>query len=216
MASLCTIGIRGESSHHIKSTLVDQKESSRYECTEVRLGAEVSRHELLIHQLGPETKTVLKHFIFAGKTQLHDLHSKLQLDYHSGAVDQLHKSIVTHTGHSIFDGNVKVNQLAQKTDAKQLSRNLLISPRSTANIKPNLQIIADDVKCTHGCAVSDLSNIEIFYLTSRGIKIQTARQALIDSFGLEVIRQLKYPALRNRIESAITTRSSSILHFDCM
>jgi Fe-S cluster assembly protein SufD len=63
----------------------------------------------------------------------------------------------------VFDGCIRVNRAAQKTDAKQLSRNLLLAPRATVNVKPNLQIVADDVKCTHGCAVSDLADEELFY-----------------------------------------------------
>ena len=67
------------------------------------------------------------------------------------------------TGRGVFDGNVRVGQAAQKTDAQQLSRNLLLVPRATVNVKPNLQIIADDVKCSHGCAVSDLEEDQMFY-----------------------------------------------------
>ena len=67
------------------------------------------------------------------------------------------------TGRGVFDGSVKVEQKAQKTDAGQLSRNLLLVPRATVNVKPNLQIVADDVKCTHGCAVSDLEEDQLFY-----------------------------------------------------
>jgi Fe-S cluster assembly protein SufD len=63
----------------------------------------------------------------------------------------------------VFDGNVKVERRAQKTDAGQLSRNLLLVPRATVNVKPNLQIVADDVKCTHGCSVSDLEEDQLFY-----------------------------------------------------
>ncbi len=66
-------------------------------------------------------------------------------------------------GRGVFDGAVKVEQKAQKTDAGQLSRNLLLVPRATVNVKPNLQIVADDVKCTHGCAVSDLEESQLFY-----------------------------------------------------
>ena len=67
------------------------------------------------------------------------------------------------SGRGVFDGNVRVGQAAQKTDAQQLSRNLLLVPRATVNVKPNLQIIADDVKCSHGCAVSDLEEDQMFY-----------------------------------------------------
>ena len=67
------------------------------------------------------------------------------------------------TGRGVFDGSVRVEREAQKTDAGQLSRNLLLVPRATVNVKPNLQIVADDVKCTHGCAVSDLEEDQLFY-----------------------------------------------------
>lgn len=135
-------------------------------------------------------------------------------------------------GRGVFDGNVKVNRLAQKTDAGQLSRNLLLVPRATVNVKPNLQIIADDVKCTHGCAISDLEEDELFYFASRGIDKDTARQArqgvrvplaprflrlipwsslqaLVYSFGLEVVNQIEYQALRDRIARAIKAKLAS-------
>jgi len=71
--------------------------------------------------------------------------------------------VAAGTGKGVFDGSVRVEQKAQKTDAGQLSRNLLLVPRATVNVKPNLQIVADDVKCTHGCAVSDLEEDQLFY-----------------------------------------------------
>lgn len=118
-----------------------------------------------------------------------DLHSSLVLDHPSGKSDQLHKCIAAHpSARGVFDGNVKVNKLAQQTDAGQLSRNLLLVPRATVSVKPNLQIIADDVKCTHGCTVSDLEEDELFYFRSRGIDSETAREALVYSFGLEVVQ----------------------------
>lgn len=98
---------------------------------------------------------------------------------------------------------VQVNRLAQKTDAGQLSRNLLLVPKATVNVKPNLQIIADDVKCTHGCAVSDLSDEELFYFRARGVSYEQARQALVYSFGAEVVQQLKHEKLVARIQQDI-------------
>ena len=79
-----------------------------------------------------------------------------------------------------------VFRLAQQTDAGQLSRSLLLAPRGTINVKPNLQIIADDVKCTHGAAISDLEDDQLFYFRARGIDEQTARSALVFSFCAEV------------------------------
>ena len=109
-------------------------------------------------------------------------------------------------GRGVFDGNVQVNRLAQRTDAGQLSRNLLLVPKATVNVKPNLQIVADDVVCTHGCAVSDLDDDQVFYFLSRGIDEATARASLVYSFGMEVVGRIRQEALRERLEAA--TRES--------
>lgn len=90
---------------------------------------------------------------------------------------------------------------AQQTDAGQLSRCLLLAPRATVNVKPNLQIIADDVKCSHGAAISDFEGEQLFYFQARGIDVQTARSALVFSFGAEVIDRLVYKSLRKRVET---------------
>ena len=151
---------------HAKETLVDQAEDSTYNLTEARTGgcASISRADVDIRQLGPSTTTSMRSFILAGENQLVDLHTRLAMDFPEGAADQLHKAIAASaTSRAVFDGGVSVGREAQRTDAKQLSRNLLLARRATVNVKPNLQIVADDVKCTHGCAVSDLEEEQMFY-----------------------------------------------------
>ncbi|CAI7927011.1 unnamed protein product [Closterium sp. NIES-54] len=172
---------------NIKRTFVAQEESSRYSLVEAQLGAALSRHNLKMQQLGEKTETHVDTFALAGGRQVQDLHSSLVLDFPGGVTRQLHKCIVSDaTGQCVFDGNVKVNKLAQQTDAGQLSRSLLLVPRGTINVKPNLQIIADDVKCTHGAAISDLDDEQLFYFRMRGIDQNTARSALVFSFAAEV------------------------------
>lgn len=150
---------------HFKSTLVSQGKGSEYALSEARVGGALTRHDVGVDQAGPSTSTSMRAFILAGADQLHDLHTKLRLDHPEGRAQQLHKCIAAHpSARGVFDGNVRVNRLAQRTDAAQLSRNLLLAPRATVSVKPNLQIVADDVKCTHGCTVSDLSDEELFYL----------------------------------------------------
>jgi Fe-S cluster assembly protein SufD len=92
---------------------------------------------------------------------------------------------------------------AQQTDAGQLSKSLLLAPRATVNVKPNLQIIADDVKCSHGAAISDLEEEQLFYFRARGIDAETARSALVFSFGAEVLQHLSYESLRKRVEALV-------------
>jgi Fe-S cluster assembly protein SufD len=190
---------------NLKSTLVSQGKESTYSLTEVRLGGELTRHDVGIVQLGERTHTEMKHFLLAGERQTHDLHTTLQLDHPEGTADQVHKCIaVADSSKGVFDGNVRVNRMAQRTDAGQLSRNLLLAPRATVNVKPNLQIVADDVKCTHGCAVSDLEAEQLFYLQTRGIDPSSARKMLVYSFGGEVTQKLNDKQLVERVTSATT------------
>jgi len=200
---------------HFKSTIVNQMEKSQYSCTEIRIGGGTNRHDLILNQLGPNTLTNMKHFILASENQTQDLHSKVTLDFPKGSLNQLHKCIVAHSsGQGVFDGNVKVNQMASKTNAQQISRNLLLNQRSSVYVKPNLQIIAEDVRCTHGCTVSELDESLTLYLASRGIKKKLAQQVLIRSFGLEIINYLGNTDLRNRIEDdlLLTLKNFSFDH----
>ena len=201
-------------SKHMKSTFVNQGKSSQYSLVEARLGGEITRHDVGIEQLGSHTQTSMMSFILSGISELHDLHSKLKLNHPYGQAEQVHKCIAAHhSSRGVFDGNVKVNRLAQHTDAGQLSRNLLLAPRATVNVKPNLQIVADDVKCTHGCTVSDLADDELFYLRARGIDEATAREMLVYSFGREIMSLFDDELLLKRLETAVTntlTRALSL------
>ncbi len=199
------VELDGGKAVNLKSTLVSQGKESTYSLTEVRLGGELTRHDVGIVQLGERTHTEMKHFLLAGERQTHDLHTTLQLDHPEGTADQVHKCIaVADSSKGVFDGNVRVNRMAQRTDAGQLSRNLLLAPRATVNVKPNLQIVADDVKCTHGCAVSDLEAEQLFYLQTRGIDPSSARKMLVYSFGGEVTQKLNDTRLVQRVTAATT------------
>jgi Fe-S cluster assembly protein SufD len=188
---------------HLRATLVDQAARSTYALAEARAGGAagaLTRHDLDISQLGPDTETELRHFVLCGVGQLHDLHTRLDLEHPRGRADQLHKCIAASpTARGVFDGGVKVGRGAQQTDAGQLTRSLLLAPRTTVHAKPNLQIVADDVRCTHGCAISDLADEELFYFRARGVPAEAARGALVASFGGEVVRALGSPALEARV-----------------
>ncbi|CAL8463795.1 g3329 [Coccomyxa elongata] len=198
------VALEGRRALHMKGTLVRQAAESSYKLTEARLGGRLTRQDINIEQAGEATQTEMGSFLLCGDEQLHDLHSKLRLEHPRGTANQLHKCIVAAgRGRGVFDGAVKVEQKAQKTDAGQLSRNLLLVPRATVNVKPNLQIVADDVKCTHGCAVSDLEESQLFYFRARGVDAAMARKVLVYSFGAEVTGEFAYPELRARIQAAV-------------
>ncbi|KAM0059807.1 putative SUF system FeS cluster assembly, SufBD [Helianthus debilis subsp. tardiflorus] len=189
------------SAAHIKWTSIRQEKSSSYELVEVSTGGKLSRHNVHVQQVGSDTITGLSTFHLSGNDQTQDLHSKIVLDHPRGFSRQLHKCIVAHSlGQAVFDGNIKVNRFAQQTDAGQLTRSLILEPRATVNVKPNLQIVADDVKCSHGAAICDLEEDQLFYLQARGIDLKTARKALIVSFGAEVIERFPSSDLRKKVE----------------
>ncbi|KAL3645644.1 hypothetical protein CASFOL_010824 [Castilleja foliolosa] len=197
---------------HVKWTSVRQESKSVYELSEVSTGGKLSRHNLHVQQEGADTVTELSTFHLSIGDQIQDLHSKLVLDHPRGVTRQLHKCIVAHSqGQAVFDGNVQVNRDAQQTDAGQLTRSLLLQPRATVNVKPNLQIIADDVKCSHGAAISDLEEDQLFYFQARGIDVEAARRALISSFAAEVIESFPDTSVRKRVESLIATLLDSAL-----
>uniref|UniRef100_A0ACD5VJF8 Uncharacterized protein n=1 Tax=Avena sativa TaxID=4498 RepID=A0ACD5VJF8_AVESA len=186
---------------HTKWTTVQQNTSSTYEFVEVSTGGRLNRHNLHIQQLGPETVTDLSTFhLTSQKKQIHDLHSRLILDHPRGYSRQLHKLIAcSDEGKGVFDGNIQVNRYAQQTDAGQQTKCLVLSPKAVVYVKPNLQIIADDVKCTHGAAISgDLDPNELFYFQARGVDVETATDALLFSFGAQVINRIPFKTIEKK------------------
>ncbi|MGK7916828.1 MAG: SufD family Fe-S cluster assembly protein, partial [Prochloraceae cyanobacterium] len=107
----------------------------------------------------------------------------------------------------VFNGKIIVPKAAQLTNAAQLNRNLLLSPKARVNTKPELQITADNVKCSHGATVSQLEDDEVFYLRSRGLTESDARYLLIDAFAAEILQRLPIESLRKRLAQCIACRT---------
>jgi len=106
----------------------------------------------------------------------------------------------------VFHGRILVRPEAQKTDAKQTNKNLLLSDGATANTKPQLEIYADDVKCTHGATIGQLNDDSIFYLRARGIGLETARRMLIHAFAGEIVERIQCAAARKELDDLIWDR----------
>ena len=189
--------------YHVGKTAVNQKRDSRYTLTEINLGAKLSRHNPEVHQDGEQTETNLNGLTIAKDNQTSDTHSLISLNHPHGTTDQLHKCIVSDRAHTVFNGKVFVPKPAQLTNAAQLNRNLLLSPKARVDTKPQLQITADNVKCSHGATVSQLEADEIFYLRSRGLTEDDAKQLLIDAFVTEIIERVPIPSVRETIQSSI-------------
>ena len=122
--------------------------------------------------------------------QLADTHSQVVFGGPEGRLDQVHKVVADEAGRSVFNGAVRVPRMAQRTDAAQLSRSLLLSDRARVDSKPELEIVADDVRCAHGATVSRLQDDELFYLQSRGIGADQAARLLLQGYCQEILRHL--------------------------
>jgi Fe-S cluster assembly protein SufD len=193
---------------HIAKTAVSQARDSRYSCVALQFGAKLSRHHLEVYQTGEQTDTKMVGLTLLDGDRLGDTHSLLSLSKPYGTSDQVNKTIVSDRAHAVFNGRVWVPQAAQQTDAAQLSRNLLLSPKARIDTKPQLEIVADNVKCSHGATVSQLEDDEVFYLQSRGIPADDARKLLTYAFAIEAIDQVPIASLRDRLASLIRTQNA--------
>ena len=192
---------------HIGKSAIAQARDSRYHCIEINTGGQISRHNLEIYQKGEGTQSTLDGLTVVTDQQLADTHSNVVLDHPHGTVNQLHKCIIDDRAHTVFNGRVFVPKPAQQTDASQLNRNLLLSGKGRVDTKPQLEITADDVKCTHGATVSQLEPDEMFYLQSRGLDPVTSRNLLIDGFAGEILEKLPLPSLAKRLSRCLACRS---------
>jgi len=188
---------------HIGKTAVSQARDSRYTCNAVSLGGKLSRHNLEVHHTGEQTETTLNGLTIISGEQVADTHSTIAYTHPHGTSNQIHKCIVDDRAHAVFNGKVFVPKAAQLTDAKQLSSNLLLSPKARIDTKPQLEITADNVKCTHGATVSQLDSDEVFYLQSRGIDEDSARKLLTYAFAYEVIREIPVASLREKLAAIV-------------
>ncbi|MES1026542.1 Fe-S cluster assembly protein SufD [Gloeocapsa sp. BRSZ] len=188
---------------HIGKTAIAQARDSRYTCNAINLGAKLSRHNLDIFQTGEQTQTTLNGLTKIAGNQVADTHSNLALNHPHGTSHQLHKCIVGDRAHAVFNGKIFVPKPAQQTDAAQLNRNLLLSPKARVDTKPQLEITADNVKCAHGATVSQLDDEEVFYLQSRGLNANEARNLLINAFAAEIINQIPVSSLQQALTKTI-------------
>lgn len=188
---------------HIGKSSIAQSRNSRYTCHAISLGGKISRHNLEVFQHGEATETTLNGLTVAFGEQLADTHSVIDFNHPHGTSRQLHKCIVGNKARAVFNGKVFVRKAAQLTDAGQLSRNLLLSPRARVDTKPQLEIVADNVKCSHGATVSQLEDDELFYLQSRGLDLERSRYLLIDAFAAEILNQLPIMGVAKMLSTCV-------------
>jgi Fe-S cluster assembly protein SufD len=164
-------------------------------------GAKIMRHDIGIALKGEGADCTMNGVYLADGERLMDTHTSLDHAMPHCTSHELYKGILAGKSKAVFNGRIIVRLDAQKTDAKQTNRALLLSDDATINSNPQLEIFADDVKCTHGAAVGQLDEEAMFYLQARGLSRPEARDMLLHAFAGEVIEGVKIPALRDQIEA---------------
>ena len=180
-----------ENSFHISRPIAYVEKNSEYHSYTITLGAKLSRNEPRVVQEDEEVDFTLDGLVLIDGDQVADTHSVMDHRFSHANSHQLHKVVVNGKAHSIFNGKIFVQRDAQKIDSFQENRNLLLSFDGLVNTKPQLEIFADDVLCSHGATVGQLDPEEVFYLQSRGMTEEKAKEVLTYAFALETIENVK-------------------------
>jgi Fe-S cluster assembly protein SufD len=195
-----------EKAFHIGTTHVHQARDSRVYSSVVSFGAALGRNNLDMVLDGPGIdSTLLGMYMGRGNQEL-DNHTSILHAHPNCGTREVYKGILDDKAHGIFNGKIYVTPEAQKTDAKQTNRVLLLSDTASIDTKPQLEIFADDVKCTHGATVGALDPMAGFYLRSRGIGTELARKILTYAFAAEVLEELPYEEMKTSLEAVVMSR----------
>ena len=188
---------------HVATTATELGRGSSYDTTSITMGAQLSRHDISVVLDHEGAECWVDGLYIVGADQHADTHSVIDHKQPRCNSHQLYKGILDGNGRAVFNGKVFVRHGAQKTDAMQTNKNLLLSDRARVDTKPQLEIFADDVKCAHGAAVGQLDPEELFYLHARGINPTLARNLLTYGFAEEVIGKIKVDSIRNQLDQAV-------------
>jgi Fe-S cluster assembly protein SufD len=170
------------------------------------LGAGLTRHHTSAQLNGENSQLVLNSLVLPIDDDVCDTRSYLEHNQSACTSHQMHKTIVTDRAKAVFNGKITVAKHAVKTDGKMTNNNLLLSTQAEVDSKPQLEIYADDVKCSHGATVGRIDDEQLFYLSSRGITQQDAKQMIIFAFAAELTESIKLNSLRQVVISRISQR----------
>jgi Fe-S cluster assembly protein SufD len=172
----------------------------------IATGARLSRNNIRAALAGEGVECVLNGLYVTRGDQLADHHMVVEHAQPHCNSHEYYNGILDGSSKGVFHGRILVRRAAQKTDAKQTNKNLLLSEDATVDTKPQLEIYADDVKCTHGATIGQLNEESIFYLRARGIGAETARRMLIHAFAGEIIERIRHAPAREELDKLVWER----------
>jgi Fe-S cluster assembly protein SufD len=191
--------------YHVATMQVQLGRDANFTSQSISLGAALARNDINA-VLSEGTECTLNGFYLVSGTQHHDTHTAIDHAKPHGTSHELYKGILAGHANAVFNGKILVRKDAQKTDAKQTNKNLVLSEDATINTKPELQIFADDVRCTHGATIGQIDAESLFYLQARGIGRAEARAMLIVAFARDVLDRIKIEPLREMVENVVGER----------
>ncbi len=198
------------SAYHVGTQVVRTGRETVCQSHNFVLGGAIARNDVSAVLGGQGGDTTLNGLYLAGGTQLVDTHTTIDHALPHNGSHELYKGILGGKGRGVFNGKIIVRQDAQKTDAKQTNKALLLSDGAQIDTKPQLEIFADDVKCTHGATVGQLDPEMLFYLQARGIALADARALLILGFAGDVVNRVTFGPLRERLDEVVRRRVQEI------
>lgn len=203
-----------QSANLIDNTYIAQKQESRVAVHTFSFGGNITRNNLNFYHQGERIDSTLKGITIVGDKQHVDHYTLVHHAEPNCESHQNYKGIYGDSSTGVFNGKIYVEKEAQKTDAFQQNNNILVSEKATINAKPQLEIFADDVKCSHGCTIGQLDESAMFYMQQRGIPKKEARALLMYAFTDEVMESVKIPELKQRITKIIANKLGVNLGFD--
>jgi len=197
------VGHESSNTLRVSSTKVNQDDDSAFSSINIDLGGKMIRNNLDIVQNGEGCETNM-YGLFVLTDHMHvDNHTSIDHKRPNSQSNELYKGILDGNATGVFNGKIFVRQDAQKTNAFQQNSNILLSDQATINTKPQLEIWADDVKCSHGCTTGQIDGEQIFYLRSRGIDLDNARAMLLHAFVKEVLDTIQTEPLKNNLDALV-------------
>ena len=195
-----------QSAFHIAGIYAHLGRSCNLAAHSIALGAKLSRNNIRTSLAGEGVECILNGLYLTKDEQLADHHMIVEHAQPHCNSHEYYNGILDGRSKGVFHGRILVRQIAQKTDAKQTNKNLLLSEDATVDTKPQLEIYADDVKCTHGATIGQLNEESIFYLRARGIGAETARRMLIHAFAGEIIERIRHHPAREELDKLVWDR----------
>jgi Fe-S cluster assembly protein SufD len=207
-SSLDYVKIQNENtgSYHMHTISVKQEQESRLNMFSLAVGAAISRSEIGVDLDGERADCNVNGLYMGDGAQLTDHHTFIHHKAPECTSHELFKGILDGSSRAVYTGKVYVDAIAQKTDSKQTNRNLMLSESATVDTQPQLEIFADDVKCTHGAAVGGMNEQTVFYLKSRGIGGITARGIVTVGFAAEVTEKIEHESSRTMVDALVVTQ----------